>query len=64
MIRGEGSAFSVFRFRDGRLSAVESVNRAGDHMIARRLLSAGTPLTPDQAADPALDLKALAMGRG
>ncbi|MCJ2027496.1 NAD(P)/FAD-dependent oxidoreductase [Methylobacterium sp. J-067] len=64
VIRGEGSAFSVFRFRDGRLSAVESINRAGDHMIARRLLSAGTPLTPDQAADPALDLKALAMGRG
>jgi len=64
VMRGEGNAFSVFRFRDGRLSAVESVNRAGDHMIARRLLSAGTPLTPDQAADPALDLKALAMGRG
>ncbi len=64
VIRGEGSAFSVFRFRDGRLSAVESINRAGDHMIARRLLSAGTPLTPDQAADPALDLKALAMERG
>ncbi|MBE7244921.1 MAG: oxidoreductase [Actinomycetospora chiangmaiensis] len=64
VVRGEGGAFSVFRFRDGRLSAVESVNRAGDHMIARRLLGAATPLTPDQAADPAFDLKALAMGRG
>ncbi|MFD0938690.1 oxidoreductase C-terminal domain-containing protein, partial [Methylobacterium trifolii] len=43
--------------------AVESVDRAGDHMIARRLLAAGTPLTPEQAADPGFDLKALAMGR-
>jgi 3-phenylpropionate/trans-cinnamate dioxygenase ferredoxin reductase subunit len=63
VVRGLGGAFSVFRFRDGRLSAVESVDRAGDHMIARRLLAAGTPLTPDQAADPGFDLKALAMGR-
>ncbi len=63
VIRGEGSAFSVFRFRDGHLRAVESVNRAGDHMIARRLITAGIPLTPDQAADPGLDLKTLALGR-
>ena len=61
--RGAGPAFSVFRFRAGALSAVESVDRAGDHMIARRLLAAGTALTPEQAADPAFDLKALAMGR-
>ncbi len=63
VVRGSGPAFSVFRFRDGRLSAVESVDRAGDHMVARRLLAAGTPLTPDQAEDPGFDLKALAMGR-
>ncbi|WP_267424207.1 FAD-dependent oxidoreductase [Methylobacterium sp. GC_Met_2] len=63
VVRGSGPAFSVFRFRDERLSAVESVDRAGDHMVARRLLTAGTPLTPDQAADPGFDLKALAMGR-
>ncbi|MCJ2014277.1 NAD(P)/FAD-dependent oxidoreductase [Methylobacterium sp. J-076] len=63
VVRGGEAAFSVFRFRDGRLSAVESIDRAGDHMVARRLLAAGTPLTPEQAADPRLDLKALAMGR-
>lgn len=63
VVRSSGSAFSVFRFRDGRLSAVESVDRAGDHMIARRLLAAGTPLTSDQAADPGFDLKALALQR-
>ncbi|MCJ2142476.1 NAD(P)/FAD-dependent oxidoreductase [Methylobacterium sp. E-066] len=63
VVRGSGVAFSVFRFRDGALRAVESVDRAGDHMIARRLLAAGTPLTPEQAADPGFDLKALAMAR-
>ncbi|MGU3536639.1 NAD(P)/FAD-dependent oxidoreductase [Methylobacterium sp. A54F] len=62
--RGEGSSLSVFRFRDSRLAAVESVNRAADHMVARRLLAAGTPLTPEQAADPGFDLKALVMGPG
>ncbi len=61
--RGDGNAFSVFRFREDRLVAVESVNRAGDHMIARRLIAADIPLTPAQAADPGLDLKALALGR-
>jgi 3-phenylpropionate/trans-cinnamate dioxygenase ferredoxin reductase subunit len=63
VVRGLSPAFSVFRFRDGALRAVESVDRAADHMIARRLLAAGTRLTPEQAADPAFDLKALAMAR-
>ena len=63
VVRGGGSAFSAFRFRGDRLCAVESVNRAGDHMVARRLIAQGTPLTPEQAADPAFDLKALALPR-
>jgi 3-phenylpropionate/trans-cinnamate dioxygenase ferredoxin reductase subunit len=63
VVRGSGPAFSIFRFRNGSLSAVESVDRAADHMIARRLLAAGTPLTPEQAGDPGFDLKALAMAR-
>jgi 3-phenylpropionate/trans-cinnamate dioxygenase ferredoxin reductase component len=63
VVRGSGNAFSVFRFRDGRLSAVESIDRAGDHMVARRILAAGMPLAPDQAADPTFDLKALALQR-
>lgn len=59
--RGAGDAFSVFRFRDGMLCAVESVNRPGDHMAARRLLANGRPLTPAQAEDASFDLKAWAM---
>ncbi|WP_093565997.1 FAD-dependent oxidoreductase [Methylobacterium sp. 174MFSha1.1] len=52
-------AFSVFRYRQDRLVAVESVNRPADHMIARRLIAEGRPLAPDRAADPAFDLRAL-----
>ncbi|MGM0929908.1 MAG: NAD(P)/FAD-dependent oxidoreductase [Actinomycetota bacterium] len=50
--------FSVFCFRNGTLTAVESVNQPADHMAARRLLAAGRTLTPAQAADPDFDLKA------
>lgn len=49
--------FSVFCFRAGRLLGVESVNRPADHGIARRLLAAGTDLSPREAARPGFDLK-------
>ena len=51
--------FSVFYFKDGRLVAVDSVNRPADHMIARRLLAAKTVVTPADAADESVDLKNL-----
>jgi 3-phenylpropionate/trans-cinnamate dioxygenase ferredoxin reductase subunit len=62
VVRGsiEEHRFSVFFFKEGRLLAVDSVNRTGDHVAARKLLAAGTPLTPEQAADESMDLKALA----
>ncbi|KMO20663.1 pyridine nucleotide-disulfide oxidoreductase, partial [Methylobacterium indicum] len=59
---GPGSGVSVFRYRDGRLTSVESLNRPADHMVARRLLQTGRSPTPEQAADPGFDLKALALG--
>lgn len=58
----EQGGVSVFCYRAGRLAGVESLNRPADHMIARRLLQAGRSPTPDQAADPGFDLKALALG--
>lgn len=61
VLRGDPASrrFSVFRFRHGVLTAIESVNRPADHMLGRRLL-AGTPtLTPEQAADESLELKSL-----
>lgn len=49
--------FSLFYFSHGSLIAVDSVNRPGDHMQARRLLNEGIPITPEQAADTTCDLK-------
>ncbi len=63
VIRGEPESrkFSVFYFKQGRLVAIDSVNRPGDHIIGRKLITNGTPLTPEQAADSSVDLKALAL---
>lgn len=49
----EAGAFSVYHFADGRLIAVDSVNRPADHMLARRLLAKGmTPSDADLLAGP------------
>jgi 3-phenylpropionate/trans-cinnamate dioxygenase ferredoxin reductase subunit len=53
-------AFSAFYFHNGRLVAVDSLNRVQDHMSARRLLDAGVVCTPEQVSDPQFDLQALA----
>jgi 3-phenylpropionate/trans-cinnamate dioxygenase ferredoxin reductase subunit len=49
--------FSLFHFRGGALVGVDSVNKPADHMLARRLLATGAPVTPAQAADTNFDLK-------
>ncbi len=51
--------FSVFYFRSERLIAVDSINRAPDHMAARKLLDAGKSPTPAQAGDEAFALAGL-----
>lgn len=62
VVRGAATSakFSVFYFRGDRLIAVDSVNRPGDHMTARRLLAAGVHVSPEQAADERTDLRKLA----
>jgi 3-phenylpropionate/trans-cinnamate dioxygenase ferredoxin reductase subunit len=55
----ESRKFSIFYFREGRLASVDSVNRPGDHLAARKLIGTGTKITPEQAADPSVDLKSL-----
>jgi 3-phenylpropionate/trans-cinnamate dioxygenase ferredoxin reductase subunit len=40
---------------------VETVNRGAEHMAARRIIGGRLPLTPEQAADPAFDLRKLAL---
>jgi 3-phenylpropionate/trans-cinnamate dioxygenase ferredoxin reductase subunit len=66
VVRGhrQQRAFSVFAFAGGKLRAVESINRAGEHMAARRIIGEHLPLSPAEAADSAFDLKARAMRRG
>lgn len=51
--------FSVFYYRQGRLIAVDSVNRPGDQMAARRLIAGGASPPPEQISDSSFDLKSL-----
>lgn len=59
VLRGDPQSgkFSVFYFRAGKLCSVDSVNRPGDHLVARKLLGSGTALTPEQAGDESVNLK-------
>ena len=61
VVRGkvEDNRFSVFHFAGERLLAIDSVNRAADHMVGRRLLAAGISPSPEICADESVDLKAL-----
>jgi 3-phenylpropionate/trans-cinnamate dioxygenase ferredoxin reductase subunit len=58
--RGDGGSFSVFGYRAERLVAVESVNAARDHVVARKLLGEGRSLPPSVVADPSIDLREVA----
>lgn len=62
VVRGDPSSgqFSVFCYAGEQLRAVESVNRAQDHMAARRFLAQHRGPTPAEAADTAFNLKAFA----
>ena len=61
VVRGDPAtrAFSTFGFRNGKL-AVESVNHAGDHAAAKRIIGTTKTLTLEETVDPAFDLRALA----
>ena len=47
----------VLCYRDDVLLAVETVNRPGEHMIARRILAGEVALTPEMVAAPDFNLK-------
>lgn len=61
VVRGKVNAagFSVCYFRGDQFIAMDSINRPMDHAAARKLLAAGAPLTPAQAADENCKLKSL-----
>ena len=48
IVRKDGTTIAVFHLREGCLVAVETVNSAADHMIARRLLEKGITPTEEQ----------------
>ncbi len=52
-------SFSVFHYAGDRLVAIDSVNRATDHMLGRRWLAAGFSPSPEAVADESVDLKGL-----
>jgi 3-phenylpropionate/trans-cinnamate dioxygenase ferredoxin reductase subunit len=56
---GGENAFTLFYYRDGRLIAADSINRPGEHLLARKFLDAGITPDPVLAADPACDLRGL-----
>ncbi len=60
VLRGDPASgqFSVCYFQKGRLLAIDSVNRPGDHMAGRKLLTAGAAVSPAQAGDESIELKA------
>jgi NADPH-dependent 2,4-dienoyl-CoA reductase/sulfur reductase-like enzyme len=55
---------TVLRFRADRLVAVETVNRPGDHMLARRILAENLSPTAAEAAAPGFDLTSWHASRG
>ena len=57
--KAESGSFSVFHFAGERLVAIDSVNRAADHVVGRRLIGAGLSPSPETVADESTDLKAL-----
>jgi 3-phenylpropionate/trans-cinnamate dioxygenase ferredoxin reductase subunit len=53
----ESGKFSVFYYLEGQLKSVNSINRAGEHLTARKLIGSRAKVTPEQAADESFDLK-------
>ncbi|MBM9465714.1 NAD(P)/FAD-dependent oxidoreductase [Nakamurella leprariae] len=53
VLRGdpEAGGFSLLYLRDGRLVWAESVSKPGEHVVARRLISAGSAVDPNLLAD-------------
>jgi 3-phenylpropionate/trans-cinnamate dioxygenase ferredoxin reductase subunit len=64
VLRGslQAPGFSVWHFKGGRLIAVDTVNAAKEHLLARKLLDAGRLPTPAQVADTGFDLASVLAG--
>ena len=56
------SSQSVWYYRDQQLLAIDAMNEPKSYAFGRKIIEAGKHPTAEQVADPATDLKALAMG--
>ncbi|TXH84258.1 MAG: hypothetical protein E6Q77_02845, partial [Rhizobium sp.] len=52
-------SFSVFCFRDGKISGIESINRPADHMAGRRLLKLSSAIPIESVVGAKFDMKAI-----
>jgi 3-phenylpropionate/trans-cinnamate dioxygenase ferredoxin reductase subunit len=56
------SSQSIWYYRDQQLLAIDAMNEPKSYAFGRKIIEAGKHPTAEQVADPATDLKALAMG--
>jgi 3-phenylpropionate/trans-cinnamate dioxygenase ferredoxin reductase subunit len=52
-------AFSCLHLRDGRLVAIDCINRGADFLAAKKLIAERRPIDPAWAADPEIRLSEL-----
>jgi 3-phenylpropionate/trans-cinnamate dioxygenase ferredoxin reductase subunit len=56
------SSQSIWYYRDQQLLAIDAMNEPKSYAFGRKIIEAGKHPTVEEVADPATDLKALAMG--
>jgi 3-phenylpropionate/trans-cinnamate dioxygenase ferredoxin reductase subunit len=59
----KNSSLSIWYYRDDQLLAIDAMNEPRSYAFGRKMIEAGINPTPQQVADPATDLKALALGK-
>ena len=57
------SSRSIWYYRDDELLAIDAMNEPKSYAFGRKIIEAGINPAPQLVADPATDLKALALGR-
>ena len=56
-------SLSVWYYRDDELIAIDAMNEPKSYAFGRKIIEAGINPSPEQVADAATDLKALALGK-
>ncbi len=62
VIRGdlESRSFAAFYLKDGKLIAVDAINRAPEFMMSKMLLQKGVSIPPERLADESIPMKEIA----